>query len=239
MKTTAKLAVGLAIVAVVLGMGVRSHAAPIMLTFSGHLGGSESGSGVSNATTLGGVPLTQNTAFTFNAWFDTTTGFTSPYGDDLYPMTSFTMLIGETTYTGIPSANLNVMLSDPSVTGGWGWGYGVGIADANGSGDWYNADTHPNAIMYGYTVATPSLDTSAPTPTDFSSPHFFAYSTVINIPLVGVTGGLQLNDGANGYAVVYPQYDNTVTAALIPEPASMALFGLLGGAILLRRRLRK
>ena len=251
-KKIVTLAVGLMSTALVLGVGSRANASTLQLNFTDILGGSQSGSGVTTATTLGATTLTQNTPFLFQGTFDTTTGNLDPSGDYLYPITSFTMSFdvnsggsiytstGATTYTGGP-ASLNVLLADPAVTAGAG--YGLGISDSNGSGGWWVADTHPNAIMFGYNTATPALNVSAPTPTVFTDPFFFCYSTVLNIPLVGVPGGLQLNDGPNGYAVVYPQYNPNVTASLAapvvttPEPATLSVLGL-GGLLLLRRRNR-
>lgn len=238
MKKFSKLAVVLMSTSLVLGAGSRARADLIQLSFSDLLAGYNTGGmSIETSSTLGGVKIPDSVPFTFSAWFDTTKRFTSPWGDDLYPMESFTMTIDKTVYTGIVTNTLNVMLSSPSVVGGY---YGLGIADADGSGNWYNADTQPNAMIFIYSTATPSLNTAAPTPSVFTDPYFFCYSTYMNIPLVGVEGGLQLNNGPNGYAVTYPQYNPGVTASLsaIPEPGSLALIGLFGGASLLWRRIR-
>lgn len=230
-------------VALALAAGIQMHAAPLQLSFSDILAGYP-GPGISAPTTLGGVTIAENTPFTFDAWFDTTNGFTSQWGDNLYPMTSFTLTLGGTTfngtYTGIPTPALNVLLTPPTVTNYDGY-YGIGISGTDGSGNWWNADTQPTAMFFGWQTTTPTLNTASPSESVFSNPLFICYSAPLNIPLVGVTGGLQINDGANGYAVVYPQYAGAATQgaliAPVPEPTTLALAacGGLGGLLGVRR----
>lgn len=225
---------------VALCSGIRVHAAPLQLSFSDILAGYP-GPGIQSPTTLGGTTIAVDTPFTFNAWFDTSTGFLSQWGDNLYPMTSFTMTIGGTTYTGIPTPSLNVLLTSPTVTNYDGY-YGVGISGTDGSGNWWGADVYPtNTLFFGWQTASPVLNTAAPTETVFSNPLFLCYSSPMNIPLVGVPGGLQISDAGGGYAVVYPQYAGSATAAaLVPEPATLSLAGLATiGGMLGVYRLRK
>src|SRR5262245_35057658 len=64
-------------------------------------------------TTLGGVALGADTAFTLQAVGDTSSGVTIVPGLDVYAVTNFTISIaGKGNFTGIPDINTKIFLAD-------------------------------------------------------------------------------------------------------------------------------
>jgi hypothetical protein len=204
----------LAVVFIAAIAASQAQAGTLTENFSGSFG---------PTTTLGGVALGTDTAFTFHAAFDTTTGISFGQGIELFPVTSFTIdIAGQGTFTGIPNADLNVALIDPTF-GAFGNAYAVGIFD-------HTLDFGFEGI---FSTATPGFSVTAPTPSVFSGFERSISGPNYNIPLVGVTGGLVFN----GLGSAIPTVSLTGS---VPEPSSLVLGSLaaLGGLGVRARRRR-
>ncbi len=216
MMRTMRCLLAVSAIGLVVGLGGRAEAGLLVENFSASFG---------PTTTLGGVALGADTPFAYQATFDTSTGVSiGPF--EFYAVTSFTIDIAGTTYTGIPNPSLNVMLADPSTLGA----YIVGLADPS-------FVTGGPGFFAAYGVASdPSFSAAAPTPSTFSVFEGPAPQLPYSIPLVGVTGGLVISD----YANVLP----TASISAVPEPSSFALAGTaatvagLSGLVLRGRRRR-
>ena len=124
-----------------LGLAATAPAAIITLHETGTFG---------PTTELGGSPFGVVTPFDFHATFDSTTDFDPHPGWGLFPITSFSILIGGTPYTAPPAPNLNVQLVDPAIAGL----YFAGMSDAA-------SDTY---FLNAFRSATPGFSVNAPTP---------------------------------------------------------------------------
>ena len=85
-------------------------------------------------TTLGGVALGADTAFTLQAVSDTSLGFTVIPGLDVYAVTSLTLeMAGKGTFIGIPDIDTNIFLADLTLDPNEPF-YQVGIVNSTISG---------------------------------------------------------------------------------------------------------
>jgi hypothetical protein len=195
------LAVG--VIGLAVGAGGPTEAGMLIETVTGSFG---------PTTTLGGVALGADTPFSFQAEFDTSTGssYDNLAGVVYSPIINLTIEIaGVGSFTGILSPGVDVFLLDPSYTlnGSYGAGLFNPIAD--------------NGFYDEFSTATTPFSASAPVPStllDFTTDKIIPFS----ISLVGVTGGLVIND--LGSAVPTASL-TSVSLASVPEPSSLALAG--------------
>jgi hypothetical protein len=110
-------------------------------------------------------------------------------------------------------------------------------------------DSTPYPISVGFTFSAPVFGAGGSTATGNTAGLFFLGGVLWNSPLVmtfGTTGilGIFLEDaifglpGSTGIDATFKLLQQDVSAAPVPEPASMILFGsgLAAGAAMLRRR---
>jgi hypothetical protein len=187
---------------------------PLTLNYSGYFG---------PTTTLGGTTFSEDTAFSMAATFDAAaTPITSGLGFAGFSASSFSIVIGSTTYAASSPADLAVMLADQS--GPFEGLYAAGISDAS----------FGHSIFSVYAGATPALDANNPTATVFSGYKGSDRNTGFAIALTDVTGGLVINDLGSG--------DFTANLTSVPEPSQWAIiscFGVLGLVYVAKRRLAK
>jgi len=182
---------------ILLGSTLTSSASadPLMLNFSGYFGPN---------STLGGAAFSQDTAFSLTATFIPDSSVSLGLGVAGFSVTSYSVVINGTAYTGSPSVDLFVALADPR-----GFGvYAVGLVNSA-------LDHDVDALYAG---ATPDFLAENPTLTKFTSFVSTHGSGDFRIPLDGVTGGLVINDAGAG--------DFAASITTIPEPSTFALLGL-------------
>ena len=187
----------------------------LTLNYSGYFG---------PTTTLGGTVLPDNTAFSFAATFNAAAPIPVITGLALFSASSFSIVIGTTSYTASQPADLQVTLGDPRMSEI----YVAGVIPADQS-----------CILWSYyTGATPAFQTDNPTATEFSGNVVNELSSpTVNfqIALDGVAGGLVINDLGSG------AFTANLTAS-VPEPsqwAAISCFGVLGLAYAAKRRFAK
>ena len=159
-------------------------------------------------TTLGGVALGADTAFTLHAVSDTSLGFTVLPGLDVYAVTSLTLEIaGRGTFIGIPDIDTNIFLADLTLDPNEPF-YQVGIVNSTISGGFGGA----------FATATPGFSADEPTSSNLTDFLFPTLQAPYRISLAGVAGGLVVNDLGSG-----PMAATLVVS--VPEPASIIMLG--------------
>jgi hypothetical protein len=192
----------------------QADAAMLMLNFSGEFG---------PTTTLGGTALGADTAFTFAATFDTTTGISKGTGVEIFPTVATFNISGFGTFTSVAGADVYVGLADPT----------------SNSAKVYEAVLTNGAITHdfgaAYSTATPPITAANPAPTVFSGLFSSGGFLNLTIPLQGGAGDLVVKDLAAAGEIA------TITAATVPEPASLTLSAMglaLVGFVAWRRNQR-
>ena len=185
----------------------------LTLNYSGYFG---------PTTTLGGTVIPDNTAFSFAATFNAAAPISSETGVALFSASSFSIVIGTTSYTASQPADLAVGLFDPRAVGA----YAAGV---------YTADGVHNLTVYS--GATPAFQTDNPTATEFSGNvgNVIVGLSGLQIALDGVTGGLVINDFGSGVFTA-----NLTTS--VPEPsqwAAISCVGVLALVYVAKRRFAK
>lgn len=191
------------------------------------------------ATTLGGIPLGEETPFSFEAQFESTSNFYTLLPPEavpnlgLFPITSFWLQLGGETYHAPPSSSLNVALLIMKKSPEAPTLYGVGIAASAGT----FPDGFPLGFLSFFLAANPSFSAIAPTPLTLDD--FLATVDSMTddegVPYVlaldGVTGGLVINE--------FGMSPVTASLTAVPEPGNaLVLAGLIGSAGFLRCRRR-
>ena len=132
-----------------------------------------------SATTLGGIPLGADTAFSLTAIFDghpsANVGTASGYA--LFPITSLLIVLGDQTYIEIPGASLNLIFFSELGR------HVIGLADGK---------ELTRCYFQIYHDAKPDFLPSAPAPVEFSG-NAFDCQREYPIQLLGVPGGLVIH----------------------------------------------
>ena len=169
-------------------------------------------------STLGGTPLGSDTPFSLTAIFDASLDLDPTVGQGRYSISSLSVtLAGHGTFTGIPSASLNVFLFDSLA-----FQPAAGLAN----------ETLSMFYLPFFNTVTSPYSADAPTPVEFSAfggyfPTTFSYQ----LDLAGVPGGLVITE----FGSAIP----TASITAVPEPSGyVALAGLALGAFALVRRSR-
>ena len=184
-----------------LGLAVAAPAEMLTLNYAGSF---------DPTTTLGGTALGVDTPFSLHATFDSTANLTSDQpGKGVFPVTSFSLLLGGTAYTAAPQAGLNVLLLDQAY--GWG-GYAAGLYIPDGT----------SGFLTLFSTATPGFTVNALTPTVLSGFMENDSNTPYIITLAGAAGDLAIN-GVNPDGITA---DITPYTATVPEPGQWAMMGL-------------
>jgi hypothetical protein len=197
-----------AAISLILTSAAQVHAGTLTENLTGFFGPN---------TTLAGVALGTDTAFTLQAVADTSSGITILPGLDTYAVTSLTIEIaGKGTFTGIPDADTNIFLADLNLDPF----YQVGLVNSTISGGFGGA----------FLDATPGFDAAAPTSSILSSFDFATVMPPYAISLVGVTGGLLVED-------IGSEAQTASIIVSVPEPSSLSLavIGAAGLAFATRR----
>lgn len=167
------------------------------------------------ATKLNGVALGVETPFSFRAVFDPAQELFHTPGAGIFAVTDFTIAIsGHGSFSGVPNANLNAVVTDPAYHVG---NYTAGLVDL----------TATSFFLNKYSAVSLPLNPQAPTLTNFvgylgREAGAFPYV----IPLAGGAGNLDINDFGSG----------APTAALVPECSALVLVAVGGCALGLARR---
>ena len=164
-------------------------------------------------TTLGGTALGADTPYSFRAIFDSTKNrnpIVGEQGAGYFAALEFAITIeGHGEFAGIPSDDLNVVLLDPS--------YHLGI---NAAG-LLSADGQ-RFFLDSYDKVEPTFDARSPAPAAFidyvSTVPGFPY----HVALVGIDGGLVINDIGSGA--------RSAIVTAVPEPSTL-LLALIGCAV--------
>ncbi len=192
----------------------RADAGMLTLSFSGEFG---------PTTTLGGTALGADTAFTYAATFDTTTGISKGTGIEIYLATVTINISGYGTYMSAAGDDLYVGLADPS----------SGLVKVYEAALTNQALTHDFGAAY--TTATPAFTAANPVPSTLSGLYTKGGFLGLTIALQGGAGNLVVNDLPSAGATA------TISLASVPEPASLTLSGIgliLAGMAVWRRRQR-
>lgn len=159
----------------VLGSG-RAEAGLLALEVTGSFG---------PTSTLGGVPFGVDTPYKFRAVFDSKDDVNPTPGAGYFRPTHFTITIARHgTFAGIPNADLNVVVLDPSYHLG---AYAAGLVTSTGS----------PFFLHTYSAVSPPFRPENPTPTTFSGFRKTLASfpgVPYVIPLAGCAGELVIND---------------------------------------------
>jgi hypothetical protein len=137
-------------------------------------------------------------------------------GAGIFAVTEFTITIdGHGTFTGVPNANLNAVVVDPTYHIGT---FAAGLVDL----------TATSFFLDKYQSVSTPFSPPTPTPTNFI--NFLGRESGVfpyTIPLVGGAGNLAINDfGASA---------PSATLLAVPEPLPLVMAGLFGTALLVVR----
>jgi len=157
-------------------------------------------------TTLGGTAFGSATAFSLAATCNTDSIISQATGHAEYAVTSFSIVINGTTYTGSPTAGLNISLGDPR----WDSNYFISIDDA----------AHNEVFFSAFSGATPDFLADTPTTAELTGYKGSDWNNNYNIALDGVVGGLVFKDLAAAPMTA------SITTTSVPEPSTFALLGL-------------
>ncbi len=167
-------------------------------------------------TTLGGTALGADTPYAFRAVFDSTKNRNPIVGEPgagYFAALEFAISIeGHGDFAGVPSDDLNVVLLDPS--------YHLSI---NAAG-LLSADGQ-RFFLDSYDKVEPTFDARSPEPTVFIDYLTTVPSFPYQVPLVGIDGGLVINDIGSGA--------RSAIVTEVPEPSALvvALIGLAAWAL--------
>lgn len=170
-------------------------------------------------TTLGGSALGTATPFAFRAVFDADHELFHTPGAGIFAVTEFTITIdGHGTFMGVPNANLNAVVVDPTYHIGT---YAAGLVDL----------TATSFFLNKYESVSTPFSPPSPTPTTFI--NFLGQKSGVfpyTIPLAGGTGNLAINDFGNSVP--------TASLFAVPEPSTLfaAMLATIG-TVARRRRL--
>jgi hypothetical protein len=192
----------------------HADATPLTLNYSGAFAGN---------STVGGLLIPDGTPFSFEAVFDSTTDALSDPGVGSFDAV-VTFHIGASTYTSDPAGDVSVQLTDP--TGNLQGLSAAGLGNSAGT----------LGFIGIFQTTTPAFDADAPVPTLFSSLAGPNFTLPFVIPLLGVPGGLVIND-----QVSLGDTAEITAAPAVPEPTSLLLLGsgALGVLARMRRRSQK
>ena len=170
-------------------------------------------------STLGGTAFGADTAFSLTCFCNTDSLVLDASDISTFTVTSLSMVINGTAYTGSPSDGLLFALGDSTGTRGT---YGVGIYSSDLSGGFFS----------NFSTATPAFLAGSPTSTVFSDNIILDNGAFIHIALTDVVGGLILIDESA------QPFTASVEVQAVPEPSTFALLGLgaLGLAAYRRKR---
>ena len=190
----------------------QADATPLTLNYSGAFAGN---------STVGGLLIPDGTPFSFEAVFDSTTDALPDPGVGSFDAV-VTFHIGAATYTSDPAGAVSVQLTDP--TGNLQGFSAAGLGNAGGN------------FIGVFQTTTPAFDADAPVPTLFSVYAGPNFTLPFVVPLLGVPGGLVIND-----QVSLGDTAEITAAPAVPEPTSLLLlgFGALGVLARMRRRSQK
>ncbi len=186
----------------VLAAPPASHAELLLLESTGVFG---------PTTTLGGTELGADTPYSFRAVFDSTKNrnpIVGEKGAGYFAAIEFALTIeGHGEFAGIPSDDLNVVLLDPSYHLSIN---AAGLLSANGQ----------RFFLDSYEKVEPTFDARSPAPTAFVDYASTLPSFPYHVALVGINGGLVINDLGTGA--------RTAIVTAVPEPSTLvlALIGL-------------
>jgi hypothetical protein len=189
-----------------VGASGLSEAADLSLDISGSF---------APTTTLGGNALGVATPFAFRAVFDPAHELFHTPGAGIFAVTQFMITIdGHGTFAGIPNANLNAVVVDPTYHIGT---YAAGLVDL----------TATSFFLDKYSTVSTPFSPPTPTPTTFvgfigQEAGIFPYV----IPLAGGAGNLAINDFGSSVP--------SASLVLVPEPSPLLMAGLFGTALLAR-----
>ena len=187
----------------------HADATPLTLNYSGVFAGD---------STVGGSPIPNGTPLSFEAVFDSTTDASSDPGVGVFEAI-VTFHIGAATYTSDPAGDVSVQLTDPT-----GNLQGFSAAGLGNSG---------SNFIGVFQTTTPAFDADAPAPTVFSGFVGPNFTLPFVVPLLGVPGGLVINDLSLGETA------EITSGTAVPEPTSLLLFGSGALGVLVRMRRRK
>ena len=190
----------------------HADATPLTLNYSGVFAGS---------STVGGSLILNGTPFSFEAVFDSTTDALLDPGVGSFDAV-VTFHIGAATYTSDPAGDVSVQLTDP--TGNLQGFSAAGLGNAAGT----------PGFLGVFQTTTPAFDADAPVPTVFSGFAGPNFTLPFVVPLLGVPGGLVIND-----LVSLGETAEITAAPAVPEPTSLLLFGSGALGVLARMRRRK
>jgi hypothetical protein len=158
------------------------------------------------ATTLGGTPLGADTNYSFRAVFDSTKNRNPIVGENgagYFSALEFALTIeGHGAFEGIPSDDLNVVLLDPDYHLGI---HAAGLLSADGQ----------RFFLDSYAKVEPTFDARSPVPTVFVDYLTTAPGFPYQVLLVGVDGGLVINDIGGGA--------RSAIVKAVPEPSTVVL----------------
>ena len=214
MKThLTKLLCTLALLGAVANTPAYQPPDPMTLNYSGYFGAE---------SRLDGAFIAEGTPFSITATFNPAAPLpdSSP-GMGMFSASTLSFLISGNTYAASSPAGQTILLGDPE---GYGH-YEVGL---------FKSDLSSYTLAH-CTATTTEFHALSPTATVFSD--FFAngYSGGYYIQLVGVEGGLLINDLSGDSTA-------SLTTASVPEPsqwAAISCFGILGLVYVAKRRLTK